>query len=321
MFGHGGTAGAPLTGGIESWEIPIGRDLVPHLDLGEMLSLPYQPHALQDIPVDAVEALTELAGIAAPTDVLVCPPTTRTTEQGAVYLPEQVLGIGACGIALWVADLPFDRVVAVLPYREIAMIEHRIVREYARLTVLGTRHRLTLRYRAAAWPTINDLLTRVRARVVAQPAPPTLDSATLSVSWEHLARSALVTLGDPTPATVVSVDAHRVRGWRRRVWPAVTAALTHQELVVLGDATGRLPLAHGVHLFAVPRADVTAVRDCGTGLEITTAGLTHRIDLGPTAVTAIMTGLAPHLFPAVRRHHPHAVQSTPTAATDAGRPR
>lgn len=296
MFGGGDGAGGALTGPVQAWEIPVGGDLVADLELGEALMLPYQPRAVHEIPADAVEALTELAGIATAADLLVLPAAVRPTDVGCAYVPTQVLGVGVRGVALWVDDLPHPRVVAVIAHGEIAVVEHELTLRYGRLTVLGVHHRITLPYRSGGWSAMRELLTRLRARMLRQPTLPSpADRASRSVTWGRVAHSPLVTLGNADPEVWVSVTSAR-----RARWPAAQAVLTGREFVLVGDVTARLPLAHGVDLLAVPRARMTGLRGRDSRLTIVAAGLTRHVDVGPRLVEAVMVKLAPRLVPASR---------------------
>jgi hypothetical protein len=282
----------------EEWEFPIEDDLLPHLELGGVRRLPFRPRSLERVAPDAVEALSELVGVQRGADLVVIPSATRPTAAGPVYVPLQVLGIGVRGVALWVQDLPHERIVAALPYSEIAMVEHAIAGDYGRLSVLGAHQRLSLWYRVEAWPVMRELLPRIRAATVGLPAPTAgTDGAALSVTWDALLSSPLVALAGARPEISVSIEAQAAQGWRshRRVWPAAKAVLTSHELLVLADATQRGPLPQGVGMLAVPRTRIAAIVAKDARLTVATSAMAHGIDVGPRLVEAVRHEIAPHL--------------------------
>lgn len=282
----------------EEWEFPIEDDLVPYLDLGGGRRLPFWPRLLEGVAPDAVEALSELVGVQRGADLVVIPPATRPTAAGPVYVPLQVLGIGVRGVALWVQDLPHERIVAALPYGEIAMVEHAIAGDYGRLSVLGAHQRLSLWYRTEAWPVMRELLPRIRAATVGLPAPTAeMDGAAL-VTWDALLSSPLVALTGAHSEISVSIDAQVAQGWRshRRLWPAAKAVLTSHELLVLADATQQGPLPQGVGMLAVPRTRIAAIVAKNARLTVATSAMAHGIDVGPRLAEAVRHEIAPHLL-------------------------
>jgi hypothetical protein len=303
MFRVGESTDRQLGRPVEPWEVPVGEDLLSDLGSGGMPGPPSRPRSWREVPRDAAEALTELAGADAPADLLVFPAGTRPAGDGWVYVPTQVVGAGAHGVALWVADLPYERVAAVVPYRDLAMAENRVGRRYGRLTVRSGSSRLALRYRTAAWPLVRRLLVRIRAGAAqaASPSPDTLGSAP---RWSSIGNSPLVCLD--SIAAEITVSGPSGHWWRRGPRP-VKAVLTARELVLV-RRPARLPLiTHGTDMLAVPRVKLAGLHGQGPRLMVSAAGVEHTEDLPPALVKAVLARIGARLLPSVEtstRDHP-----------------
>jgi hypothetical protein len=290
--GHAAIVNKP---GVEEWEIPIGRSLVPHLEQPGRLGLPSRPCSIHAAPADAVEALGELVGITERTDLLVLPPVTRPSDRGAIWGPDQVLGAGRRGVALWVDDLPFPRVVAALSYCEMDLVEHVLEGEYNRVTMLAGRHRLCLHYRRDGWPPVRDILTRVRAAMAGTTQPVTESTTADAPTWDSVLSSPLVLLTGPRAEIELSVDeGGRHHWWHTAPRSAGKAALTGHELVVLrpGPDSGR-SLEHGLDLIAVPRARITSIAASGPRLTVSATGVDYQITIGSSLAEAIAHRVGP----------------------------
>lgn len=311
MLGHRQHAGRGRAASIEDWEVPVACDLVPYLDFGPVLSVPYQPRWFDDVPADAVDALVELVDIQSSGDVLVLPSTSRPTNAGSVYVPTQVFGVGTRGVALWVDDLPHQRVASVVRYSQVGVVEYILTGDHGQLSVLGADHRLVLRYRATAWPAVRGLLTRLRGAVAGIPV--SADEAGSAMStWDRTAEAPLGCLADAEPEIVVTVSAPRPHRWPRRQPrpPAATALLTGPELVVLRETAERSSPTGGVDLLAVPRSRITWLSGSGAGLVITAAGIRHTFVAPAQFVDGVVNAIGPTVS------GPHATtetQSTPRA--------
>lgn len=149
------------------WEIPLDRELALHLDAGQQYGA-YVADRWDLIPDVATQALTEMICVRRPRDMLVAPGAIRRAKGTDIYCPTQVLAAGDHGVALWVDDLPFDRVTGVLAYRDIRMVEHRSGDESAHLTVIGATRRFSLHYLRRAQPSQGPhpegLTLRIRLR-------------------------------------------------------------------------------------------------------------------------------------------------------------
>lgn len=279
---------------ISEWEIPVGEDLVSQLAPPSALGQPYSPSNWATVPPDAACALGETVGLSQPRDLFVAPADVRQVSGAYVYSPLQVLAVGDRGVALWVDDLPFDRVACVLGYHDILLIEHRLDDHSGHLTIIGDALRFTLHYRRSSWLSLDELLLRIRRRTARTPETDVgLAAAAWSVTWSALATSALVTLGAPGPSR--SVSAGFVPKPKRlhagKEWPPCSAALTERELVLVRDAGGRLPLQHGVVLIT-PRDRLTQLNADGNRLRVHAGTTAHTFEVGERFATAVVQELA-----------------------------
>ncbi len=148
------------------WEIPLDHQLAVHVDPWRGFGAAYFPSCWDSIPAAATQALTELIAVSRPRDMLVVPAGIRRVRGIDVYCPTQVLAADARGVALWVDDLPFDRVTSILAYSDIRLVEHTSDTESANLTVIGATRRFTVHYRCRWRPNtrqqVADLLMRIR---------------------------------------------------------------------------------------------------------------------------------------------------------------
>lgn len=295
MFAKRAVPVSSLDAPCAPWEIPVERDLA---ELGGGPARSFRPSSARFLPVDAAEDLADLVGPPRPGDLLVLPSATRPAADGLVCVPDQVVGMGPRGVAQWVDDLPYPRVVGVIPYAELVAAEHLLEGEHGCLVLTGARTQLTIHYRSPAWPAVGDLLTRLRAHALASTGASTMSATGEHVQWEELPYSLLVGLGDPRPPRCLSAAAESVRGrwWRhRRTRPAAQVVLTRYELVVLRHVTGRAPLRHGVNLLAVAREHVTGLAASGERLTVRTPAGAHQIELNPALAEAAQTKFRPML--------------------------
>lgn len=269
MSGIGG-ARAALSAAAEPWEIQVGRDLADRLDT--------KPPSRWSRPGAAAEDLADLVG---PGEVVLAPSATRPSSDGVVWTPEQALGAGARGVALWVDDLPYPRIVGAIPYPELIAVEHAMAGKHACLVLTGVRTTLVFRYRSWAWPAVADLLTHVRSRAHRPGAPEPAHAGPPALGWERLPASPLVALGHPRHTRYLGAEPELPQRW---LWQqsrlAAFVVLTRQELVVVRHVLGRRPLTHGVHLLAVARNRITGLGTRGDRLRIAAAGSRYDADLG-----------------------------------------
>ncbi|MGH3492215.1 MAG: hypothetical protein ACRDRL_30460 [Sciscionella sp.] len=277
----------PQAGQSEEWEVPVAADLATHLNSGVQ---PFRPRHACEAPVDAVSALSELVGVRCAADLLVVPAAVYRVDDYHRYAPTQVLGMGATGIALWVDDLPFERIVGAATYEEILLVEHVIESpDCARLTLLTLGGRLTVRYAAAGWPTMAPLLNRVRARVLHFEHDGALRP-------DELAEIPIqVGMGTIRASVSTHSERRRRRLRNREVWPATRAVLTEHEFVVLRNPPAGTCVHHRVDLLAVPRSKLTAIA-CTDSELCVHAGVTHRWSVGPQLVHAVKRDLLPVLI-------------------------
>ncbi|WP_020658723.1 hypothetical protein [Amycolatopsis benzoatilytica] len=280
-----GAAHAALTAAAEPWEIQIGRDLADGLDT--------EPPARWSRPGAAAEDLADLVG---PGEVLFAPSATRRSAGGVVWTPEQALGAGPRGVALWVDDLPYPRVVGVIPYAELVAVEHAMSGRYACLVLTGLRKTLVFRYRSWAWPAVADLLTQVRSRALRPGTPEPAHAGPPSLGWHGLPAAPLVALGHTRHTRYLRAEPEPPRRW---LWqpsrPAAFVVLTRQELVVARHVLGQRPLARGVQLLTVARDRITGLAARGDRLRVSTVGSVHEVELIPELAAEARDRFAPML--------------------------
>ncbi|WP_409465166.1 hypothetical protein [Amycolatopsis sp. GA6-003] len=298
-----GAARIALSAAAEPWEVRIGRDLADRLDT--------KPPSRWSRPGAAAEDLADLVG---PGEVVLAPSATRPSGGDVVWTPEQALGAGARGVALWVDDLPYPRIVGAIPYPELIAVEHAMAGKHACLVLTGVRTTLVFRYRSWAWPAVADLVTHVRSRAhrpgAAEPAhagPPALD-------WDRLPASPLVALGQPRHARYVGAEPELPRRW---LWqqsrPAAFVVLTRQELVVVRHVQGRRPLTHGVQLLAVARNRIAGLGGRGDRLRIAAPAGRYEAELGAELAQQARSRFGPMLRADGRRTARKVSKAAPQA--------
>ncbi|MER6873602.1 hypothetical protein ABT279_25945, partial [Amycolatopsis sp. NPDC000673] len=254
----------------QPWEVQVGRDLADRLDT--------KPPSRWSRPGAAAEDLADLVG---PGEVVLAPSATRPSGDGVVWTPEQALGAGARGVALWVDDLPYPRIVGAIPYPELIAVEHAMAGKHACLVLTGVRTTLVFRYRSWAWPAVADLLTHVRSRAHRPGSAEPAHAGPPSLGWDRLPASPLVALGHTRHTRYLGAEPELPRRW---LWqqsrPAAFVVLTRQELVVVRHVLGRRPLAHGVQLLAVARDRIAGLAGRGDGLRVVTSVGGFGVDLG-----------------------------------------
>jgi hypothetical protein len=264
------------------WEIPLDRKLAKHLDPGADDGAAYLPFRWGCIPQAATQALTELISVRRPGDMLVAPAGVRRVAGTDVYCPTQVLAAGDHGVALWVDDLPFDRVTGVLAYRDIRMIQHTAGTEFARLTVIGATRRFVLHYRRrrrpSPGPQLEHLLMRIRLRTagVSTGIRPN-GSARRGVAAESLP------LKPGVSRVALSFSVSGRSKWtpceRVSKRPFQTVALTDHELVVLRASATGSSCDGPKDVLTVPRSYLRGLSAAGASL-LVDAGATHSFALG-----------------------------------------
>ncbi|MER6766670.1 hypothetical protein ABT266_41445, partial [Amycolatopsis sp. NPDC000746] len=226
-------------------------------------------------------AAEDLADLVGPGEVVLAPSATRPSGDGVVWTPEQALGAGARGVALWVDDLPYPRIVGAIPYPELIAVEHAMAGKHACLVLTGVRTTLVFRYRSWAWPAVADLLTHVRSRAHRPGSAEPAHAGPPSLGWDRLPASPLVALGHTRHTRYLGAEPELPRRW---LWqqsrPAAFVVLTRQELVVVRHVLGRRPLAHGVQLLAVARDRIAGLAGRGDGLRVVTSVGGFGVDLG-----------------------------------------
>lgn len=283
--------GAGLPDPICPWEIPLDHDLAVHLDPWGDDGEAYVPSRWGLVPDAATQALSELVSVSQPHVLLVVPSRVRRVQGADVYCPAQVLAAGERGVALWVDDLPYDRVAAIFAYRDIRMVEHARDTESARLTVIGATRRFTVHYRRRWRPSshqrLTDLLVRIR-----------LGAAGLSKDFggdgsDPCAREAAwLPVGRHSSRAMLSLSAcgrstrTRWQHARHRVWR--TVAVNDRELLVLrGSAVP--PVAEvGNDILAVPRRNLRALSATGPHLCID-AEATHTFTVGAALAKRVVS--------------------------------
>ncbi|MYW89736.1 hypothetical protein G3I59_03630 [Amycolatopsis rubida] len=302
MSGIGG-ARAALGAAAEPWEIQIGRDLADRLDT--------KPPSRWSRPGAAADDLADLVG---PGEVVLAPSATRPSSDGVVWTPEQALGAGARGAALWVDDLPYPRIIGAIPYPELIAVEHAMAGKHSCLVLTGVRTTLVFRYRSWAWPAVADLLTHVRSRAHRPGAAEPAHAGPPSLGWERLPASPLVALGHTRHTRYLGAEPELPRRW---LWqqsrPAAFVALTRQELVAVRHVLGRRPLRHGVQLLAVARNRITGLGTRGDRLRIAVPAGRYEVDLGAELAAEARSRFEPMLRADGRRRVVRKAPQAPKA--------
>lgn len=279
---------------ISPWEIPLDRELAAQLSPGSGYGAAYFPSQWGSIPEAAAQALTELISVRRPHDMLVAPAGIRRVGDTDIYCPTRILAAGDHGVALWVDDLPFDRVVGVLAYRDIRMVEHRWGADSAHLAVIGATRRFTLHYRRPwrGWrgPKLEELLMRIRLRA----AGPLTDLGQHDGHRGDVEAATLaMELGISRVVASFSADGRsKWTPWKRdgqRV--CRTVALTDRELVVARTVAARSVRDGGRHILAVPRRHLRGLSVAGTRLHVD-AEATHDFTLGAAFARRVVRELS-----------------------------
>lgn len=279
------------------WEIPLDHDLAIHLDPWGDDGEAYVPSRWGLIPEAATQALSELISVRKPHDLLVVPSRVRRVRGADVYCPAQVLGAGEHGVALWVDDLPYDRVAAILAYRDIRMLEHTCDTESAHLTVIGATRRFTVHYRRRWRPSshhrLTDLLVRIRLGATGVSEDFGRDSSDRCPS-----EAAWLPVGHHTSRAMVSLSARgrsTRSGWQHaghRVWR--TVAVNDRELLVLREPAVPRVAEVGNDVLAVPCRHLRALSATGPRLCID-AGATHTFTVGAAFAKRVVNEFSPFI--------------------------
>lgn len=304
----------PVSSDLTSpWEIPLDRKLAKYLDPGPDDGAAYVPLRWSSIPQTATQALTELISLRRPGDMLVAPAGVRRAAGADVYCPTQVLAAGDHGVALWVDDLPFDRVTGVLAYRDIRMIEHTAGTEFARLTVIGATRRFSLHYRRRRRPNPGpqpeDLLMRIRLRTAGlSTGIRQYGSACCDVTAESLP------LKPGVSRVALSFNVSGRSKWTP--WgcvgkrPFQTAALTDHELVVLRASATGSSCGGPKDVLTVPRSYLRGLSAAGESL-LVDAGATHSFALEAVFARRVVTEFSEMLSAPGALVHPDMTRGEP----------
>ncbi len=245
---------------------------------------PYAPQSWAEVPRGAAEALESACGAWRLDQVFVVPAATRRLagdRDAWVVTPMQVLGLADEGVALWADAAPEPGVVAVIPLDELAAIDHVQIQQYARLTLLAPRRRLTIRYDAVARRELEGQLSRVRAAAAGCPLPvPDEPEPDLPHAWAHVVRSAAVSLWPGAPIAV-RLGMVSARGASPRTG---LIALSPHELIVAQEPDpealeNSVPWAHD--LLAVPRQRLDAIERVDGGARLRAGAVEIDVALSP----------------------------------------
>jgi hypothetical protein len=273
------------------WEIPLDHELAVYLEPWLGYEAAYFPFCWDSIPEAATQALTELIAVRQPHDMMVVPAGVRRIRGTDVYCPTQVLAAGERGVALWVDDLPFDRVTAILAYRDIRMVEHTSDTDSARLTVIGAARRFTVHYRCRRLPSTEHRLAHLLMRIRS-------GTAGLSNKVGQNDGDDCVTGGSLLPAELagsrVMASLSTYKRSKRPPWKQLygIASVTDSELVLLRLSATQSACSGGSDLLAVPRNHLREISVTGAGLCID-AGATHTFLMGAAFARRVVKELWP----------------------------
>ncbi len=176
----------------EPWEVPAAdEDVQAHSRLGRAgyADIPMDL-ASPGVPNGAVADLEAVVGRLTPGRLIVVPRTPRSAGRGGwVVTPASVVGLGADAVALWV-DRAGPRVVARIPYAEVAAVSDLTVLLYGRVEIVGPEGSIVLRYNTVGRPSVRAALRAIReafpevAMLRGAPAGP--DAGTLPYKWARM---------------------------------------------------------------------------------------------------------------------------------------
>jgi hypothetical protein len=268
---------------IQDWELFVRSDLAPHLVPPCQPPCIQRPAVVSMIPGGGLEALTRCVGRCDLEDVLLVSASARPTgpwsRRCCLYAPLCVLGIGECGLALWVQALPSPDVRIVLVFGEIGMIEQSVCDPWRELTVTGQDGKLSLRYDARGDTAVDTWLPRLRTRCVGRPQP-LPDEPRVGQQSRFPSRWRL-----PLDYTEDADIASR----RLLPWPgSCLLAVTSREVVISGSrrAWPRPWRANGRTAW-LPRCSVTGARVRSRSLLLRSSGVGVRLRL-PSRAAAVV---------------------------------
>lgn len=154
------------------WELIVERDLESQLLPAGHSHVVYSPVDVAWLPERAYEDIFEATGRIVPEGLLVVPAAVWRIgrwwrRHRCLYSPRCVLGIGECGVALWVQALPAPGVRVQIPLSEIVAVEQHGSGPRRLLVVTGQAARLPVRYHAAGQAAVDIWTQPLRMRAAA----------------------------------------------------------------------------------------------------------------------------------------------------------
>jgi hypothetical protein len=286
----------------EPWEpLATKRDLDACSTLGRVAYAEI-PRDLGDteLPTSAVAELEASVGALQPGRVILLPRTPRVTGRREwAMTPACVLGIGEDAVALW-ADRAGDRIVARIPYGEIAGVADLTVLLFGRLEIVGPATSIVMRYNMVGRPEIREALRAIRERF--EPAPP-LPGAPSGPSPGELPHKWMALLRSGDLRNVDGTDRITAAGTLVASKPlpriGVAVASPREVMVATEPATPGVG-GYGVDLVTMPTSSIRGLGPAGHGrLEARLASAETEVVLRLPAHPSLVHAVAATITPAV----------------------
>jgi hypothetical protein len=255
----------------EPWEVPGNEEDLRRYTARRLGAYVQRPRDASELPAGALADLEAVLGPLELGDVVLLPRTPRPTGVGElrwVVTPTSVLGVGERAVALWV-DEPAARVVARLPFDEVAAVIDRTILLLGRLEIVGRTTSIVLRYNTVGREVVREALGELRRSFwppTGLPSEPTgVRRETLPFKWRTLLGSADILVSGPERLIVAAGALTDPRAWSRNG----VAALSATELLIATEPTGDSRRAnYGVDLVMVPRSRLHGLTASGAALRV-----------------------------------------------------
>jgi hypothetical protein len=281
----------------EPWEGPGDEADLRAYTARRLASYAHRPRSPQDVPVGALEALTDVLGHLAGDDLVILPRTPRVVGGRGMWVvtPASVLGVGDRAMALWV-DGRGAGVVAVIAFDEIAAIVDRTILLLGRLEVIGAGRSIVVRYNTVGRHLVRNALAEARRSFWPPAVPPTAAGVRpeqLPHKWKALLHSSDILPHGPDGLLVAAGALGDPRAPRNGV-----AALSSTELLIATEPTLAGESGHyGVDLVVLPRPRLRALTTAQS-MVIATVDVAGQpvqvpIEVSPSLAVAVEATLVP----------------------------
>ena len=272
----------------ESWESPYTEREGGFYFRGIYAGHPYIPRTQEDLPAGAWETLGDKCGVKTLRQLLVIPPSVRSTGLGSgkVITPLEILALGSRAVGLW-TEKPEPGLRVTISLDELAGVEDVQILLYGRLSFLSSARRVTIRYnlvcRRMMEPTLLELRKKVAGPGLKVPCEPP-QSIEIPFKWNFLLSIPFSTLDEDAPR----VFRFRAEPSRRRGRPGTghLLILSPYELVLMRDPVKSLH-PYGVDCFLIPRARIQGVSVGEAAAQIEANGARFQFAMPPSLLQAL----------------------------------